>query len=235
MSDENTEIVEGGGGADTPSEWDGTFDTLSTQPWYTGIPEKARPHFQSWHEATSERDFYKKIADGDPDKSAYMAEREADKTRLADLERQLAEAGQSKKDLEELRAKITEEKVMQEFAEVRKTYPDIVDHENPKVFDAFMDLLEAGKSQAVAARMVRAEFEIAPAPAPSASAAQPSGNTSASAPTKTREVVLPKSEQAMSDTSNTPRPEKGGKYKGMGWEEAKAAKLRDMEAEESDE
>lgn len=229
MSDENittpTEtVVETP--ADTTPEWDGSFDTLADQPWYASIPEKARPHIETWHGATKELDFYRQLVDADPDKAALLT----GKAKVADLERQLQEAGQSKAELEALREEIRVEKSNQAFRAFAAAHPEVVDDED--VYEIYLAarFKEGGTEEKALALAYRALGK----PVPGAKSVEPITPAAPEPPPtpKTRAVTLPKSEQAMSTSTNSNRGLDRPAYAGLPLDDA--LRLQREKAEAAD-
>lgn len=235
MSDENTAPVEGAEGAESVATtepdasvetpvWDGSADTLADQPWYESIPEAARAHIETWGSSAAQLNFYRQIVDADPDQAAIAA----DRTKLKDMEAQLAEAGKSATELADLRKQIEDEKLNKEFDAWAAEHKTILD--SPKAWKTYLALRNGGEPEEDA---LEAAYALT-GKAPAAAAGAPTQATEP-APVvqpRTRTVTLPKSEAAMSSSTNTARSMERSKYAGKTLDEAIA--LQEAAAREAD-
>lgn len=196
---------------EAPPAWDGSVDTLLTQPW---VPEDARPHLEkhltSHREALTRRDFLDRVFAEDDRTAALTKELETTKGELASLKEAL---GQATEKVSTYEAKEQDAAADREVQRLRAAYPDIFIEADEadetkwhRAWEQFYKLTEAGYTEEQAAKMARALLppgEGAAAPAPGAGGGAPAPVVTPVAPAK-REVAVPKSVQAASRSSNNP-------------------------------
>lgn len=195
---ESTEPAESGASS---SEWDGSIESLVSQPW---VPEAAREHLsRHLDDYTSTRtraDFLHRLFEAD--------DRTADMARELETLRQAMSAAEKERDEWRGKASTYEEQFREveedrEYDRLKNAYPDIFDdcqqdEQNPENFKGawpmFLDLTVRGYDEETAAKLARA---MLPAPAPTAGAAVES------TPAK-RDVAIPPSVKAASRGGNNP-------------------------------
>lgn len=193
---------------DTPTEWDGAWDSLDKQPWWSTVPETARGHFQKYHE---ERDALNRLLDADDATAELRKGLSAKESELEGLKKSLGEHTE-KLTAAEKRAQAAEDRLRDmehdaEFSRLEKEYPDIfadvhyTDEAKTEIdatkgaFPKFVSLVSKGVDPAEAAVMARAFLpqkppevvvkEVPPktrdvTPPPAVTAATPGGNNPAS-------------------------------------------------------
>lgn len=183
------------------ASWDGSLDSLVTQPW---VPEDAREHLNKHIEdytlTRTRADFLHRMFDAD-DRTAELAKE------LETLRQAMGTASKERDDWKSkatnYESRITEVEDDREFDRLKSAYPDIYDDCRPdgKTPDAFtgawpmmLDLMVRGYDEETAAKMART-FLPASAPAP-----EPTQAAAPAQPTR----QLPPSIRAASRGGNNP-------------------------------
>lgn len=191
---------------DTPTEWDGAWDSLDKQPWWSTVPETARGHFQKYHE---ERDALTRLLDADDATAELRKGLSAKDSELEGLKKSLGEHTE-KLTAAEKRAQAAEDRLRDmehdaEFSRLEKEYPDIfadvyyTDESKNDIdatkgaFPKFVSLVSKGVDAAEAAVMARAFLPQ-----------KPPEVVVKEVPPKTREVVPPASVVAATPGGNNP-------------------------------
>lgn len=192
--------------AEAPAaEWDGSIDSLVSQPW---VPESARQHLErhldDYSTTRTRADFLHRMFEAD-DRTAELA-KELDSLRQA-MEAASKERDEWRGKASEYETRILEVEDDREFDRLKNAYPDIYDdcrpdEKNPDNYTGawpmFLDLAVRGYDEETAAKLARALLPaqtIAPATAPS---------TATASSTTKREVQLPPSVRAASKGGNNP-------------------------------
>lgn len=178
----------------TPTEtaasaaWDGDFAKIDTQPWWSTIPDEARPHILKAHEerteASARASYLDNLFKSDDAVAAVRAELEAERSKLASLQEALSKTEGAAKEHETraaaLEARIADQELEQSYAASMKKYPDIFADvtyiKNAKgeedidptkgAYPRFVQLIVAGMSEEDAAVAARAFLTTKPAAAP---------------------------------------------------------------------
>jgi hypothetical protein len=189
---------------ETPAAWDGSVDTLLTQPW---VPEDARPHLEkhlaSHREATSRRDFLDQVFAAD-DRTAELTQ-QLDTTR-AELTSLKEALGKTEQERDGYRERENEAAAGKEIERLKAAYPDIFTEKDEaddttwhRAWEQFYKLLEAGYPEDKAVKMARAYL-----PEDAASVLALAATPAAPPPPAERTVVVPKSVAAASRSSSSP-------------------------------
>lgn len=190
MDTVDTEATESVASEPTASEpaaasWDGSIDSLVTQPW---VPEEAREHLNKHIEdytlTRTRADFLHRMFDAD-DRTAELAKE------LETLRQAMSTASKERDDWKSkatsYESRITEVEDDREFDRLKSAYPDIYDDcrpddKNPDAFTGawpmMLDLMVRGYDEETAAKMARTFLPAsasapAPEPAPAAAPSQP--------------------------------------------------------------
>lgn len=224
---------------EAPAPWDGSMDSLLTQPW---VPEDARPHLErhlsAHRDAVVRRDFLNDVFAADDQTAALAKDLETTRAELASLREAM---GKTEKERDDYRGKMTayeEERDAaareQQIIGWREKYPDIFTEKDEtnesswhRAWEQFYNLLAAGYPEDKAAKMARAYLpDDAPAPAAPAAAA-PSPTPAAPA---RREVAVPKGVAAASKGSASPAVTVNAAEANEGFEARVARMVREEEA-----
>lgn len=190
MDTVDTEATESVASEPTASEpaaasWDGSIDSLVTQPW---VPEEAREHLNKHIEdytlTRTRADFLHRMFDAD-DRTAELAKE------LETLRQAMSTASKERDDWKSkatsYESRIAEVEDDREFDRLKSAYPDIYDDcrpddKNPDAFTGawpmMLDLMVRGYDEETAAKMARTFLPAsasapAPEPAPAAAPQQP--------------------------------------------------------------
>lgn len=192
---------------EAPPAWDGSVDTLLTQPW---VPEDARPHLEkhltSHRDALTRRDFLDRVFAEDDRTAALTKELETERAERASLKAALDKATE---EVTSYRTKEQDAAADREVQRLRAAYPDIFIEPDEadeskwhRAWEHFYKLTEQGYTEQQAAKMARAFLpEGAVAPAQGAGGDAPV--VTPATPAK-REVTVPPSVAAAGRSSNNP-------------------------------
>ena len=220
---------------DATIDWNGELENLRTTPWYADLPEPVQAALISGLEAkykAYEQGYqgkYQKLAASqkalEAEKAAaaaqleeaqelrrqaqalFYADPDQPDPRIADLEERARKLEAEHQSAQEIVKRYEAQQVDALEARLQKEYVDIYD--NDEALGAWVDLVKAGRSEEIAAKMVRAAYPPPPEPEPEPQPEEPPKDVLAANEGGAHTGVLPRKAETYAEVMRRHQREAG--------------------------